>query len=524
MQSFDEQPASLDVTVHRRASTRPREWARWLELVLLLGGALGLAFWSVRSGGAPAVVAALLGVLPAIVGLQYGFIAAVGGVIVGLVAVLLAPSGAAIDAVAPVLAPYTLALAVGHYSDRARRTRRMLDERVQSQGRQLEQLFRAHSVLRASHAQLEERLAAREWSLEAAVREADRQVGARDLSGAAGAVLELLTTQGRVAGASIYVARGGELPMRADARLGPVPAREEPGRLVRMAFTHGTLVSLERSDAAGDAEENVLVALPLCTTGGHVVGVVAVHELPFVAFHDAHFRLLATLIAPFSDALARKAEAGDVTARLTKTPSLPPPTRALARLRQTPMRPPPGLRAEPLAPSLSDLLRGSASGDDGDEPGSDADEGQTVEVDVTGALEAVAEIVVVEFGIALQHGENDDDDRGARHDDEGEQTAAFQIPAPANANTEVAIVDVNPDDVVTVVVDEVPTLEGSTVEVTASAPAGPEERAHAPSEPVRESEPEIVLTRPAAAPSNDAEDDDDPTRLHAGPPSGTVIS
>ena len=330
MQTFGDPPPSVS---SHPASLSFSRVGRYVELALLLGATLAVSHWSVHSGGAQSVIAALLGVLPAAVALQHGLLAGLLATALVGGSVVLGPGDVLHTLLPSMLAPFALALAVGHFTDCRRRVKLVLEQRAAEQGRRLEQLFRTYNVLRSSHAQLEERLAAREWSLDAAVRETELRVGARSLEGACVALLELLAGPGRVGRGAIYVARRGVLPSRPDAQLGQRHRCEGLPAPVARAFARASMLTLEPTDASDSAPDEALVALPLIGTGGHTVGVVAIYELPFVAFHEAHFRLLSTLIAPFADALARKAQEPEPVHR-----ALPPPTRALERLRGVAIR------------------------------------------------------------------------------------------------------------------------------------------------------------------------------------------
>lgn len=313
---------------------RGRTIARRLELVALLVLPPVWAGYATPFGEQTTLWTIGLSVLPGLVGFQHGFVSACFGIVSALSALWLGVGrSGAMEAVYVMAAPFLVALLGGYLRDRAESARRTLAATADAQQRKLEQLFRSHELLRASHAQLEERLAAQDCSLDAAVREATSQVASRALPGAAHALLELLSGHARVGAATLTLARGKKLPERPDAHLGALPDGKRSMRAIQRAFEHGALVFLEHYVVAPrDAAAEPLVAMPLTTTGGVVVGVLAIYDLPFVAFHEAHFRLIATLVGPFVDVLARKLDAG--ADRPDAPTPLPPPTRALAKLSQ----------------------------------------------------------------------------------------------------------------------------------------------------------------------------------------------
>jgi hypothetical protein len=283
----------------------------------------GLILWLSRMGALGGVYGMTLALVPGFIGLKHGVLPGALASLAWGVATLFADRGTGSIPAYALLPVGAAALAAGQSRDHFRRTRRALRRQAEEQKAQLEQLYRIYNVLRASHAQLQERLAAESWSLDGAVREAEQQIGERDLAGAAGCLLDLLATQARVGAASAYLSVDGKLPLFPTAKIGaPVPV-DGTHAMVRAAFQRGTLVAVDRNTSDQDDRHEVLIALPLLTSDGRTVGVIAIHELPFVAFHDVHFTLLSALVTRLADQLAEKAEVAPskATALLAHPPS-----------------------------------------------------------------------------------------------------------------------------------------------------------------------------------------------------------
>jgi polysaccharide biosynthesis protein PelD len=286
-----------------RAGNSVRQWAEALVLSALT---CALILWLPKSEHT-VWMGVWLALIPGFVGLKHGLLPGAVATLAWGVAILLVDQGQGGTPVHTMLPVGAAALAAGQARDHWHSSRGALRVQAAEQKAQLEQLFRAYAVLRASHAQLQERLAAQSWSLDSAVHQAEQQIIERDLAGAASSLLELLATQARVGAASLYLSTNGELHAFPVARIGAASKSDGRHVMVRAAWQRGMLVAIDRTGRTDHGEvQHVLIAVPLVTTHGRRIGVVAIHELPFVAFHDAHFTLLSALGARLADALADK--------------------------------------------------------------------------------------------------------------------------------------------------------------------------------------------------------------------------
>lgn len=292
----------------------------WLESLALTGLMSAMIFGLGRDGRLDAA-AAWLALVPPLVALKHGLLpggfACLAWVASSVVAGAALTSESGIHDLLPVA---VMTLAAGHFRDHWHASRASLQARADTQARDLEALFRSYGVLRASHAELEERLSAESWSLAGAVREAERQVRQRSGESAAATLLELLATHGKVRAASLYVCEQGELAPQPLAQLGPPTRSDGRHELVRLARERQLMVSFDPSEHdALEGPAPVLLAIPLLTTSARLIGVVSIHELPLLSLHEAHFARLATLAGSLADALAARLD--------ERTGSTPPSAR-----------------------------------------------------------------------------------------------------------------------------------------------------------------------------------------------------
>ena len=199
-----------------------------------------------------------------------------------------------------------VALVTGWFRDQAEARREQLAARMLEAERRSQRLWRAHRVLQLSQARLEERLLAEGWSLESIVRQASRELGrAASCARVYEVVLEVLSSEGQLHAASLFVCACAE----GRVRLEPVPAAQLGKQhesapqhpLVQRVLATGKAALLAPERWAETQEEAVLAALPLVTSGGRWLGVVAVSELPFIAFSPEAFSDLSAIAERLAD-------------------------------------------------------------------------------------------------------------------------------------------------------------------------------------------------------------------------------
>lgn len=212
---------------------------------------------------------------------------------------------------------FLVALVAGWFKDQALRRERDLSVQSSELGERWQRLTRAHQLLELSHSQLEERLVAQGWSLESVVRRASAELASAATPARIYAlVLDVLASQAQLLSASFFAPSplrdaGSREPVRLDsapaACLGTPPraALEGPAwsahPMVRRALATRQVALLAPESAAEAVEDSVLAALPLVASNGRVLGVVAVHEMPFLAFTPATFSELDTVLRGLAD-------------------------------------------------------------------------------------------------------------------------------------------------------------------------------------------------------------------------------
>lgn len=201
-------------------------------------------------------------------------------------------------------------MVAGEFSDRwVRRLQRL---RVVGRYRQqrLEEFSRAYHLLKVSHDRLEERMAGNTTSLRGALLSLRRRLNEGRVKGLADvgdALMDLFAEHGWVQIAGLHEVRGrGEVSAEPVAALGAVTRIDPSQALVRRAVETGALVTVrELSESIGP-----LAAIPLQDVEGEMMGVVIIHEMPFVAFTEEHLHLLVVLGGHTADILQAARTAG----------------------------------------------------------------------------------------------------------------------------------------------------------------------------------------------------------------------
>jgi hypothetical protein len=202
-----------------------------------------------------------------------------------------------------------------------------LGTRAADDARRLSRLARAHAVLALSHRKLEERLAARSWSLASAFEDARRALASASSPAAIGdVVLGVLSNHALVQSATLLTF--GEAGARLDvcATLGNAPAADLQHRMVLRALESRRLVALDAESADGP-DETILAVAPLCAASGRLLGLILIHELPFMAFQAESLNGLAALTALLADLLEDQFVDAEVDAELGELEPVFPPAR-----------------------------------------------------------------------------------------------------------------------------------------------------------------------------------------------------
>jgi hypothetical protein len=322
-------------------------WRPWFETVAvtLLGTALGMAFSSTdwwRTSNA----ASLLLLLPVLCGAQYGVLhGVIGGTLLSILTFSFTQAyGRALplELTSWSIACIGIGAVAGQFRDVAERRRSELTRSNRALAQQLERAKRGVYALKLSHAQLEERLAARRWSFASALQTAEKRIRELTSPQEMGEVLlELLSSQAMVQAASLYAVNAGEVLPTPVACLGKGSGDAYRHTLLERAIRTRRLTAVSDPAKPISSDPSVLAAVPLLTSAGGVIGVVAIHQMPFMAFHSEQLRKLFLITVQLTDLMQDRLSA------LQAPPGGSPRAASVQLVRSLPL----GHRATVLHPS-----------------------------------------------------------------------------------------------------------------------------------------------------------------------------
>jgi hypothetical protein len=336
----------------------------WLETlaIIVIGTGLSMELSSADHWRSGSVTSFLL-LLPVLCGAQYGLMhGAISGALLSTLTFVLADAyGRALPAelTSWSIACIGIGAVAGQFRDMAERRRRVLTHGNRVLEEQLERAKRNVLTLKLSHAQLEERLAARRWSFASSLEMAEQRMQTLSSPRELGeALLELLASQAMVQAASLYAVKGGALLPAPVATLGQGKSDAHGHALVARALQTKRLAAI--ADPAGPIpfDPSVLAAVPLLTSAGDLIGVVAIHQLPFIAFNSQQLRKLLLIAAQLTDLMQDRLSAlqkqQDMDPQATSVRLVP--SRQLGRSGALPQaQPSPGQRSS--SPSSQGLKR-----------------------------------------------------------------------------------------------------------------------------------------------------------------------
>jgi hypothetical protein len=256
-----------------------------------------------------------LALLPVLIGVQHGALAATVGsaLLVGAGALHQLLSGATGLTTLAAFAGGCLCAGViaGHFHDRVQAQLGRSGRAAADGARRLSRLARAHAVVKLSHHELEERLAARNWSLVSAFEDARHTLaGATSLSAVGEVVLSVLSNHAMVQSATLLTVAGrgrdGGVELLPSASIGHSPDTNVRHRLVQRALETGRLVALDAESVDAGADDSILAVAPLASASGKLLGLVLIHELPFMAFQAENLKNMAALTALLADLLEER--------------------------------------------------------------------------------------------------------------------------------------------------------------------------------------------------------------------------
>jgi polysaccharide biosynthesis protein PelD len=340
VQSLPPEVATIETEPHaERPAVRLRSWLEILAITVLIP--LGVSWINPDDPFLLHAAFPWLALVSLLVGAQHGALgaavhsAALFATALGYEAQLGRLDGAALGAWGGgCLAAGVLA---GYFRDRVQGRLTHASQQAREKGQHLARLIRAHAVLKVSHQKLEERLSAQGWSLESAVENTRQALAASaSLPALCESILHVLSNHAMVQTATLFtVVSGGPSDRRpcdlaVAAKLGHAPETDAGHRLIARALSTGRLVALDAESTELGSDESVLVAVPLLAASGRALGVIVVHEMPFMAFQATNLQTLAALCAHLADVLGERlhppapfAKASDASSPLSLVGSAP---------------------------------------------------------------------------------------------------------------------------------------------------------------------------------------------------------
>jgi hypothetical protein len=265
--------------------------------------------------------------VPLVAGLQYGF--AAGFIAASALVFLVVGAWRGVVPLAMPVHDFPVQLSVGlllagmvagEFSDLWRRRVQVLETDARQLRRRFDAFARHHQVLRTSHDLLEAGVARGQRSLREALRVVyDLAQGGEPRPTLANEILQILAESCSLRIAALYLTGGADtLAPAPDASLGRLTVRPDDA-LVREALRARVVASTTLGDrmAGGGAGTDLLAVAPLVDVDGRLWGLLAVADMPFMAFTGEGLRRMAIIAGRIADTLAaaRDARGDDATAR-----------------------------------------------------------------------------------------------------------------------------------------------------------------------------------------------------------------
>ncbi len=184
-----------------------------------------------------------------------------------------------------------------------------------SQRKRLDEFTRNYQMLKVSHDRLENRLASSTHSLRESLislkikaKEIENQTNV--LEKVSPDILAILSDFAYVQSANIFQVKSETLiSTKPLATLGKSALIDSFNPMLRKTIETGRLVSI--NSETYDLDDNplnknsLLATVPVSDTEGHLWGIVAIQEMPFVAFHQENLQLIAVICGHIGDQISR---------------------------------------------------------------------------------------------------------------------------------------------------------------------------------------------------------------------------
>jgi len=184
----------------------------------------------------------------------------------------------------------------------------------QAQRKRLDEFTRNYQLLKVSHDRLENRLASSTNSLREAL--VNLKIKAKNITGDVNVlknvsvdILAMMADYSYIQSANIFQIKSDKLinslPL---ATLGKFTLVDSFNPIVRKTIETNKLVSINNEVYEEDEDPmnkgNLLAAAPIADVDGYIWGIVTIHEMPFVAFHQENLQLIAVLCGHIGDLIS----------------------------------------------------------------------------------------------------------------------------------------------------------------------------------------------------------------------------
>ncbi|MGE3258907.1 MAG: PelD GGDEF domain-containing protein [Geobacter sp.] len=206
-----------------------------------------------------------------------------------------------------------LALISGQFSSVWTTRLRRSDQLSRHASERFQQLSRAYFMVRHSHDRLEQSLISRPVTLRQAMMELQRMLvekGGAVSPELAGELMVILAHYCSLTSAAMYAVRDGKPDTVPLAQCGQGAPCKPDDLLLRSALESGTTAYQAVNRLSDGQHSCYLVAAPLVTSSGKLLGVLLVSDMPFMALHRETLQILGVLLAYASDHVEAASIAG----------------------------------------------------------------------------------------------------------------------------------------------------------------------------------------------------------------------
>ncbi|MGM0521583.1 MAG: PelD GGDEF domain-containing protein [Pseudomonadota bacterium] len=307
----------------RIAELQPFEPPRWLRLLetLVITLALPTIGWLINPQD-PLLLGSgltwLLAIAPLLVGMRYGFAMGFSSALLGVTFIGIEGwwyhGDVFIDRAQrlPIaIALILVGMVAGEMADVWRRRLQKMAVIHQAQSTRLEEFVRHYQLLRVSHDQLAERLAANPFTLRDALKALEQKfqhlIPSQDaLTHTGSELLAFLAQHARIQQAALIpLGRQQQLLVEQATWFGGEAPFDQHDPMLLACLEQRRMICLKSAMEQGINVDNapLIAVVPLIDVTEHIHAVVAVTAMPFIDFHRGHLHLLAVLGAQLGDML-----------------------------------------------------------------------------------------------------------------------------------------------------------------------------------------------------------------------------